>query len=140
MAYNSLDDGYNVSQQQPQQQQQQPQQQQQQQQQPQQVQQKQQLQPQMQEPPPAMYLRQPGQLQPYPAASFWDRLINKRVEVFKFLILALIIVLGLAIHAQSTFYLENYINKTFVSGSQELMLRLSYPLMILVILWMFKAL
>ena len=85
-----------------------------------------------------MYAKQPGGY--VQDVSFWDRLVNKRVEMAKYVILAMIIVLGLSIHKMAINYLEGYIGKSFLSGFNEFMLRASYPLIVLLVIWVLKAL
>lgn len=94
-------------------------------------------------PPPAMYAQQPsggrGRQTEY-SDTFWDRLANKRWEMVKFLVLALIVVLALSIDKVSTHYLDSYINRGFLSSTNELIVRLSYPVIVILLLWLIKAL
>ena len=95
-------------------------------------------------PPPAMYAQQPsggrGRQQADYSDTFWDRLANKRWEMVKFLVLALIVVLALSIDKVSTHYLDSYINRGFLSSTNELIVRLSYPVIVILLLWLIKAL
>ena len=72
--------------------------------------------------------------------TYWDRLIAKRVDIVKLFVLSLMIVLGLSLNTVASHYLEKYIDKSFMTASTELMLRLSYPMFILIIIWLLKAL
>ena len=72
--------------------------------------------------------------------SYFDRLIAKRTDIARLFVLALIVVLGLSMHTMVTHYLDKYIDKSFMTQSMELMVRLSYPLFILVVIWLLKAL
>lgn len=72
--------------------------------------------------------------------SFWDRMSMKRSEVIKLAIFALVIVLAIALDRIGTHYLTKYISDNIFTEFQEFMLRLSYPVVIFIILWIVKAL
>ena len=74
-----------------------------------------------------------------PNDVFWDKIGRKRVEVLKVFVLALIIVLGISIDHISKHYLDTYISKSFLTETQEFLVRLSYPLLIILIIWIIKA-
>jgi len=74
-----------------------------------------------------------------PNDGFWDKIGRKRVEVLKVFVLSLIIVLGISIDHISTHYLDTYISKSFLTETQEFLVRLSYPLLIILIIWIIKA-
>ena len=93
-------------------------------------------------PPPAMYATQgpsPNHERRAAPDSFWDRLAYKRWDVVKLFVLALIVVLALSIDKLLTFYLEGYVAKSFLSATNEFLARLSYPVAILLIIWIIKA-
>jgi len=71
--------------------------------------------------------------------SFWDRIGDKKVEVLKVFLLSLVIVLGISIDHFSKHYLEKYISTAFLTETQEVLVRLSYPLIILLFIWIMKA-
>jgi len=71
--------------------------------------------------------------------SFWDKIGQKKMEVLKVFILSLIIVLGISIDHISKYYLDNYISKSFLTETQEFLVRLSYPLFVILIIWIIKA-
>ena len=71
--------------------------------------------------------------------GYFDKLFGKKRDFFKFIQLALIIVLGLSIHFIIKFYLQTYLNQSDLSVERQLVLRLLYPLGILFILWNMKA-
>jgi len=71
--------------------------------------------------------------------SFWDRLANKKWEVFKLFIMSLIIVLGLSLHGVTTHYLDKYIGSAFLTEMQEAAIRLAYPAAIILFIWVVKA-
>jgi len=76
----------------------------------------------------------------YAAPSFWDRLAGKRVEVAKMIVLSLVVLLAISLDRMSSHYLTGYIGTAFLTTSQEFLVRLSYPLIVLLCLWMLKAL
>jgi hypothetical protein len=71
--------------------------------------------------------------------SFWDKIGNKKMEVLKVFILSLVIVLGISIDHISKHYLDNYISKSFLTETQEFLVRLSYPLIVILVIWIIKA-
>ena len=126
----------------------QPQQQQQSQQQP-QPQPQPQAQPQAQ-PPPIIYY-QPQQQAPQPRKavpvqqrapeySFWDRMMLSRNDVFKLILLSFVVVLGISIEKLGSHYINTYLNDNILSSVQEFIIRLSYPLLIFIFLWIIKSL
>ena len=72
--------------------------------------------------------------------SFWDKMSMKRPEVMKLAIFSLVIVLAIAIDKMSSHYLSKYISDNIFTDFQEFMLRLSYPVIIFLILWIVKSL
>lgn len=89
-------------------------------------------------PPPAMYAKQPAVIMP-PTESFWERMGNKKVEVIKLVVLALVVLLGISMDRVTSHYLANYIGKSFLTDTQEFLVRLSYPITIILALWVIKA-
>jgi hypothetical protein len=95
-------------------------------------------------PPAAMYTQQPG---PVPKKllvtkeeSMWDRISSKKMEVFKMFALSLVVLLALSMDKIASHYLTTYIGKAFLTDIQEFLVRLSYPVIVLLVLWVFKAL
>ena len=72
--------------------------------------------------------------------NFFDRMSAKRTEVVKLALFSLVIVLGISIDRMLTYYLSKYIGENILTDFQELLLRLSYPITIFLLLWIFKAL
>ena len=72
--------------------------------------------------------------------NFFDRMSAKRSEVVKLALFSLVIVLGISIDRMLTYYLSKYIGENILTDFQELLLRLSYPITIFLLLWIFKAL
>lgn len=75
-----------------------------------------------------------------PSYSFWDRMTLKRVEVIKLAMFSLVILLAIAIDKISNHYLSKYISENVLSETQEFILRLSYPIVIFLVLWIAKSL
>jgi hypothetical protein len=71
--------------------------------------------------------------------NFFDRMSAKRTEVVKLALFSLVIVLGISIDRMLTYYLSKYIGENILTDFQELLLRLSYPITIFLLLWVFKA-
>jgi len=160
--YQSLLDQYQQTQAQaqPQQQQQQSQQQKKQQQMQQQQQQQQMQQQQQQMPitpqlPPMLPIpkqQQPSQIESffnygdsgsskrYPEYSFWDRMVISKRDVLKLFILSIVIILGISIEKIGYHYISNYINANDLTTLQELLVRLSFPIVVFLLLWIIKSL
>jgi len=72
--------------------------------------------------------------------SFIDMYLNKKKDISKFFSFALIMVLALAINKlMEDFYIDDYIADLDTSFNNKLMLRLAYPLGILLLLWTLKV-
>lgn len=94
-------------------------------------------------PPIAMYAQQSPTSQATVLAdqsTFWDKISTKKMDVLKLFILAMVVLLGISMDKVATHYMTNYIGKAFLSETQEFLVRLSYPVIILVVLWFIKAL
>jgi|APGre2960657444_1045066.scaffolds.fasta_scaffold189020_1 hypothetical protein len=74
-----------------------------------------------------------------PEYNFLDRMNIKKTEVIKLALFSLVIVLGISIDRMLTHYLSRYINDNVLTDFQEVLLRLSYPITIFLLLWIFKA-
>uniref|UniRef100_A0A6C0LFD5 Uncharacterized protein n=1 Tax=viral metagenome TaxID=1070528 RepID=A0A6C0LFD5_9ZZZZ len=74
-----------------------------------------------------------------PEYNFIDRMNLKKSEVIKLALFSLVIVLGISIDRMLTYYLSKYISDNILTDFQELLLRLSYPITIFLLLWIFKA-
>lgn len=89
-------------------------------------------------PPNAMYAK--GGNPTYPVGdSMWDKLSSKKYDVMKLVLLSLVILLAMSSDRVVNFYLSKYISGGIFTTIQEFLIRLSYPLVILVLLWMLKA-
>ena len=102
-----------------------------------------QLQPTYYQPPPPQQLQkrqsQP-QYQRTPQYSFWDRMMMSRSDLLKLILLSFVVVLGISIEKFGSHYINSYLTDNILSPIQELLVRLSYPLLIFIILWIIKSL
>lgn len=88
-----------------------------------------------------MYAQQPNAAVPLPPTeSFWERFGSKKWEVIKLVVLALVVLLGIAMDKVATHYLTSYISRAFLTDTQEFLIRLGYPVTIILVLWFIKAL
>ena len=105
------------------------------------VQQPQQMQQQMvQKMQPVVQQNVQPRRQMAPTYSFWDRMALKRNEVIKLAVFSLVILLAIALDKICTFYLTSYLSENSLSASQELMIRMSYPVIIFLIIWVMISL
>ena len=71
--------------------------------------------------------------------NFIDRMNLKKSEVIKLALFSLVIVLGISVDRMLTYYVSKYISDNVLTDFQELLLRLSYPITIFLLLWIFKS-
>jgi uncharacterized membrane protein YdbT with pleckstrin-like domain len=71
--------------------------------------------------------------------NFMDRMNMKKGEVIKLALFSLVIVLGISIDRMITFYIGKYIGDNVLTDFQEILIRISYPIGIFLLLWIFKA-
>ena len=76
----------------------------------------------------------------YNQDSFWDRMGYKKGDVFKLFMFALVILLAISMDKLLFYYMKNYIDDNMMNSTNEFLLRLSYPVMIIVIIWILKSL
>lgn len=72
--------------------------------------------------------------------NFWNRFTSKKGEVFKLIMFSFVILFAISLDRISTYYLSKYVNENVLTDNQEFIIRLSYPVIIILILWFFKAL
>tara|TARA_B000000475_G_C16005127_1_gene450567 strand:+ start:4668 stop:5069 length:402 start_codon:yes stop_codon:yes gene_type:complete len=72
--------------------------------------------------------------------SFWEKLGNNKNEVYKLFLFALVILLAIAIDKFIFFYFKSYLDDTILNSTNEFLFRLSYPVSILIVLWILKTL
>ena len=92
-------------------------------------------------PPNAMFAQQGGKpvTTPVYEDGFIDKLGRKKWEVIKLLVLSLVVLLGISMDKVVNHYLTIYISKSFLTDVQEFLVRIGYPISILLILWIIKA-
>lgn len=76
----------------------------------------------------------------FPEYSFWDRMVMSKREVLKLFILSIVIILGISLEKIGSHYLSSYISSTDLTSFQELVVRLSFPILVFIILWIIKSL
>ena len=72
--------------------------------------------------------------------SFWDRMVMSKREVLKLFILSIVIILGISIEKVGFYYISLYLNSTDLSSFQEFLVRISFPLIVFLLLWIIKSL
>ena len=90
------------------------------------------------QPPPVMFAKETD-LQKAAPSSFWDRISEKRYEVLKIFMLSLIILLAISMDHVFVHYLTTYISNSLLTYTQELLVRASYPIAILLVIWFLKS-
>lgn len=95
------------------------------------------------QPPEAMYTQQPPHSQGHPVQqqqeSFFDRLSMRRYEVLKVFVFALIILFAISMDRFFSHYLAQYIAESVLTKNQEVLIRISYPVAIILVIWFIKA-
>jgi len=72
--------------------------------------------------------------------SFWDRMVMSRREVIKLFILSIVIILGISLEKIGCHYINQYLSSNDLTSIQELLVRLSFPIIVFIILWIIKSL
>jgi hypothetical protein len=91
-------------------------------------------------PPSAMFLQQQNTMVPPPQDTFFDRAAQKKTDVLKLFILSLVVLMGISMDKLISHYLANYVGKAFLTETQEFLVRLSYPVLVLLGIWIIKTL
>ena len=89
---------------------------------------------------PQIIKKQQMQQNRNPEYSFWDRMALSRNDVFKLVLLSLVIVLGISIEKIGNHYINQYLSDNILSSIQEFIVRISYPIIIFIFLWIIKSL
>ena len=71
--------------------------------------------------------------------SFFDKMAMKRTDVVKLAVFSLVIVLAISIDRMGTHYLTKYISDNIFTNFQEFMIRLSYPVVVFLVIWIIKS-
>tara|TARA_B100001778_G_scaffold334972_2_gene349991 strand:- start:2596 stop:3000 length:405 start_codon:yes stop_codon:yes gene_type:complete len=93
-------------------------------------------------PPEAMYQQQqpePKVIYKEPQVSFWDKLGQTKGDVFKLFLFALVILIAIAFDRLIFTYLKYYIENNMLDGTNEFIIRLAYPIGIIVVIWLLKS-
>lgn len=72
--------------------------------------------------------------------SFWDRMVMSKREVLKLFILSMVVILGISLEKVGFYYISNYLNSTDLSTFQEFLVRISFPIIVFLLLWIIKSL
>lgn len=89
-------------------------------------------------PPAAMYAAA-GPVAPVYSVSFWDRLASKKWDVVKTVVLSLIVLLAIATDGVAMHYLSKYMSESILTSMQEFLVRISYPVVVILAIWVIKA-
>ena len=89
---------------------------------------------------PQIIKKQQMQQNRNPEYSFWDRMALSRNDVFKLVLLSFVIVLGISIEKIGNHYINQYLSDNILSSIQEFIVRISYPIIIFIFLWIIKSL
>lgn len=92
--------------------------------------------------PEAMYQQQqpePKVIYKEPQVSFWDKLGQTKGDVFKLFLFALVILIAIAFDRLIFTYLKYYIENNMLDGTNEFIIRLAYPVGIIVGIWLLKS-
>ena len=90
--------------------------------------------------PPPQQSRQQYKQNRNPEYSFWDRMVMSRTDVMKLFILSVVIILGISLEKIGYFYVSSYIADNSLTTIQELLVRLSFPVIVFILLWIIKSL
>lgn len=75
-----------------------------------------------------------------PEYSFWDRMVMSKREVLKLFILSIVVILGISLEKIGFHYISLYLNSNDLSTFQEFLVRISFPLLVFLLLWIIKSL
>lgn len=89
---------------------------------------------------PVEYFGNHNNQQRHPEYSFWDRMVMSKREVLKLFILSIVIVLGISLEKIGFHYINAYLSSNDLSTLQEFMIRLSFPIIVFILLWIIKSL
>lgn len=82
--------------------------------------------------------QQPVALYPqqmYYDESYWDKMVNKKKDIFKFIQSGLIILFAISLHVVIDFVLKHYLQTHDISYNREVMIRFLYPIGIIFVAW-----
>ena len=94
-------------------------------------------------PEPVYQQQTPTKQQPqvaYSEPSIWEKMGDSKSDVFKLFMFALVILMAISIDRFIFHYIRNYIDENVMNTTNEFLFRLSYPVAILVVVWLLKSL
>jgi len=71
--------------------------------------------------------------------TFWNRFVSKKSEIYKLFLFSFVIIFAISIDKMLSHYLNKYINDNILTNMQEVFVRLAYPIVIILTLWILKA-
>jgi hypothetical protein len=71
--------------------------------------------------------------------TFWNRFVSKKSEIYKLFLFSFVIIFAISIDKMLSHYLNKYINDNILTNTQEVFVRLAYPIVIILTLWILKA-
>ena len=74
-----------------------------------------------------------------PQVSFWDKLGQTKGDVFKLFLFALVILIAIAFDRLIFTYLKQYVENNMLNGTNEFIIRLAYPIGVIVVIWLLKS-
>ena len=83
--------------------------------------------------------QQPKVVYKEPQVSFWDKLGQTKGDVYKLFLFALVILIAIAFDRLIFTYLKQYLEENVVTGFNEFVVRLSYPIGVIVAIWLLKS-
>lgn len=92
-------------------------------------------------PPPAMFASQSEAPAPVYAyqESFWDRMGRKKADLVKVVMISLMILLALSFDFTARHIVTSYLESNILTDLQEFIVRLSYPVLVILAIWVLKA-
>lgn len=87
---------------------------------------------------PQQHMAAPQQMPqyvPYHEESYWDKLSQRKKDIWKFLQSGFIILFAISMHFLIDFLLKYYLQNNDVSFERELLLRILYPIAVVFIAW-----
>jgi uncharacterized membrane protein YraQ (UPF0718 family) len=71
--------------------------------------------------------------------SFWDKLGQTKGDVFKLFLFALVILIAISFDRLIFTYLKQYIDQNTLNSTNEFIIRLAYPIGVIVVIWLLKS-
>jgi|TARA_B110000259_G_scaffold151505_1_gene171212 uncharacterized membrane protein YraQ (UPF0718 family) len=71
--------------------------------------------------------------------SFWDKLGQTKGDVFKLFLFALVILIAISFDRLIFTYLKQYIDHNTLNSTNEFIIRLAYPIGVIVVIWLLKS-